>query len=177
MKTGTTDYKNWLIQAGRAISVVVIAVIISMIHGEMAMALSNVGPSNPGDRYSMTSDSTHTYEELHVPVYFKDNPGSVRVFVEDTKWGGGAYFNGVPIYGPGGEFTVGDFQHDSSTGYWKGMVRAHMIGSAMFQFRLRLERSDGIIAYATGAASQASNYYNGDMDDILGPFETKEMQM
>lgn len=177
MKTGTTDYKNWLIQAGRAISVVVIAVIISMIHGEMAMALSNVGPSNPGDRYSMTSDSTHTYEELHVPVYFKDNPGSVRVFVEDTKWGGGAYFNGVPIYGPGGEFTVGDFQHDSSTGYWKGMVRAHMIGSAMFQFRLRLERSDGIIAYATGAASQASNYYNGDMDDISGPFETKEMQM
>lgn len=177
MKTGTTDYKNWLIQAGRAISVVVIAVIISMIHGEMAMALSNVGPSNPGDRYSMTSDSTHTYEELHVPVYFKDNPGSVRVFVEDTKWGGGAYFNGVPIYGPGGEFTVGDFQHDSSTGYWKGMVRAHMISSAMFQFRLRLERSDGIIAYATGAASQASNYYNGDMDDILGPFETKEMQM
>ena len=177
MKTGTTDYKNWLIQAGRAISVVVIAVIISMIHGEMAMALSNVGPSNPGDRYSMTSDSTHTYEELHVPVYFKDNPGSVRVFVEDTKWGGGAYFNGVPIYGPGGEFTVGDFQHDSSTGYWKGMVRAHMISSAMFQFRLRLERSDGIIAYATGAASQASNYYNNDMDDILGPFETKEMQM
>lgn len=177
MKTGTTDYKNWLIQAGRAISVVVIAVIISMIHGEMAMALSNVGPSNPGDRYSMTSDSTHTYEELHVPVYFKDNPGSVRVFVEDTKWGGGAYFNGVPIYGPGGEFTVGDFQHDSSTGYWKGMVRAHMISSAMFQFRLRLERSDGIIAYATGAASQASNYYNGDMDDILGSFETKEMQM
>lgn len=180
MEVETINHKNhrsWLAWSGRIFLAVVITIIATIAHGSTAMALSNVGPSSPGDRYSMTRDGTHTYEELHVPVYFKDNPGSVRVFVEDTKWGGGAYFNGVPIYGPGGEFTVGDFQHDSSTGYWKGMVRAHMIGSAMFQFRLRLERSDGIIAYATGAASQASNYYNKDMEDISGPFETKEMQM
>lgn len=171
------NHRSWLAWSVRIFLAVVITIIVTIAHGSTAMALSNVGPSSPGDRYNMTKHSTHTYEQLDVPVYFKDNPGSVRVFVEDTKWGGGAYFNGVPIYGPGGEFTVGDFQHDSSTGYWKGMVRAHMIGSAMFQFRLRLERSDGIIAYATGAASQASNYYNNDMDDISGPFETKEMQM
>ncbi len=171
------NHRSWLAWSVRIFLAVVITIIVTIAHGSTAMALSNVGPSSPGDRYNMTKHSTHTYEQLDVPVYFKDNPGSVRVFVEDTKWGGGAYFNGVPIYGPGGEFTVGDFQHDSSTGYWKGMVRAHMIGSAMFQFRLRLERSDGIIAYATGAASQASNYYNNDMDDTSGPFETKEMQM
>jgi len=52
-----------------------------------------------------------------------------------------------------------------------------MASKLMFQFRLRLERTDGIIAYAKGAASQASNHYNNDMDDLLGPFETKEMQM
>ncbi len=171
------NHKSWLTWLGKALLAVAIITVLSTVHGSSAVALSHIGPSSPGDRYNMTDDPTHQYRQLEVPVYFKDNPGSVRVFVEDTKWGGGAYFNGVPIYGPGGEFTVGDFQHDSSTGYWKGMVRAHMIGSAMFQFRLRLERSDGIIAYATGAASQASNYYNGDMDDISGPFETKEMQM
>ena len=171
------NHKSWLTWLGKALLAVAIIMVLSTVHGSSAMALSHIGPSSPGDRYNMTDDPTHKYRQLEVPVYFKDNPGSVRVFVEDTKWGGGAYFNGVPIYGPGGEFTVGDFQHDSSTGYWKGMVRAHMIGSAMFQFRLRLERTDGIIAYATGAASQASNYYNGDMDDITGPFETKEMQM
>lgn len=171
------NHKSWLTWLGKALLAVAIIMVLSTVHGSSAMALSHIGPSSPGDRYSMTRDLTHTYEELHVPVYFKDNPGSVRVFVEDTKWRGGAYFNGTLIYGPGGEFTVENFQHDSSTGYWKGMVRAHMIGSAMFQFRLRLERSDGIIAYATGAASQASNHYNNDMDDLLGPFETKEMQM
>ena len=171
------NHKSWLTWLGKALLAVAIIMVLSTVHGSFAMALSHIGPSSPGDRYNMTDDPTHKYRQLEVPVYFKDNPGSVRVFVEDTKWGGGAYFNGVPIYGLGGEFTVGDFQHDSSTGYWKGMVRAHMIGSAMFQFRLRLERSDGIIAYATGAASQASNYYNGDMDDITGPFETKEMQI
>ena len=171
------NHKSWLTWLGKALLAVAIIMVLSTVHGSFAMALSHIGPSSPGDRYNMTDDPTHKYRQLEVPVYFKDNPGSVRVFVEDTKWGGGAYFNGVPIYGPGGEFTVGDFQYDRSTGYWKGMVRAHMIGSAMFQFRLRLERSDGIIAYATGAASQASNYYNGDMDDITGPFETKEMQI
>ena len=171
------NHKSWLTWLGKALLAVAIITVLSTVHGSSAVALSHIGPSSPGDRYNMTDDPTHQYRQLEVPVYFKDNPGSVRVFVEDTKWGGGASFNGVLIHGPGGEFTVENFQHDSSTGYWKGMVRAHMIGSAMFQFRLRLERSDGIIAYATGAASQASNYYNGDMDDTSGPFETKEMQM
>ncbi len=171
------NHRSWLAWSGRIFLAVVITIIATIAHGSVAMALSNIGPSSPGDRYSMTRDSTHTYEELHVPVYFKDNPGSVRVFVEDTKWRGGAYFNGTLIYGPGGEFTVSGFQYDKETGYWKSMIIAHMASKLMFQFRLRLERTDGIIAYAKGAASQASNHYNNDMDDLLGPFETKEMQM
>ena len=171
------NHKSWLTWLGKALLAVAIIMVLSTVHGSSAMALSHIGPSSPGDRYSMTRDSTHTYEELHVPVYFKDNPGSVRVFVEDTKWRGGAYFNGTLIYGPGGEFTVSGFQYDKETGYWKSMIIAHMASKLMFQFRLRLERTDGIIAYAKGAASQASNHYNNDMDDLLGPFETKEMQM
>ena len=173
----TINHKSWLTWLGKALLAVAIIMVLSTVHGSSAMALSHIGPSSPGDRYSMTRDSTHTYEELHVPVYFKDNPGSVRVFVEDTKWRGGAYFNGTLIYGPGGEFTVSGFQYDKETGYWKSMIIAHMASKLMFQFRLRLERTDGIIAYAKGAASQASNHYNNDMDDLLGPFETKEMQM
>lgn len=171
------NHKSWLTWLGKALLAVAIIMVLPTVHGSSAMALSHIGPSSPGDRYSMTRDSTHTYEELHVPVYFKDNPGSVRVFVEDTKWRGGAYFNGTLIYGPGGEFTVSGFQYDKETGYWKSMIIAHMASKLMFQFRLRLERTDGIIAYAKGAASQASNHYNNDMDDLLGPFETKEMQM
>ena len=171
------NHKSWLTWLGKALLAVAIIMVLSTVHGSSAMALSHIGPSSPGDRYSMTRDSTHTYEELHVPVYFKDNPGSVRVFVEDTKWRGGAYFNGTLIYGPGGEFTVSGFQYDKETGYWKSMIIAHMASKLMFQFRLRLERTDGIIAYAKGAASQASNHYNNDMDDLLGPFETKEIQM
>ena len=171
------NHKSWLTWLGKALLAVAIIMVLSTVHGSSAMALSHIGPSSPGDRYSMTRDQTHTYEELHVPVYFKDNPGSVRVFVEDTKWRGGAYFNGTLIYGPGGEFTVSGFQYDKETGYWKSMIIAHMASKLMFQFRLRLERTDGIIAYAKGAASQASNHYNNDMDDLLGPFETKEMQM
>lgn len=171
------NHKGWLTWLGKALLAVAIIMVLSTVHGSSAMALSHIGPSSPGDRYSMTRDSTHTYEELHVPVYFKDNPGSVRVFVEDTKWRGGAYFNGTLIYGPGGEFTVSGFQYDKETGCWKSMIIAHMASKLMFQFRLRLERTDGIIAYAKGAASQASNHYNNDMDDLLGPFETKEMQM
>lgn len=171
------NHKSWLTWLGKVLLAVAIIMVLSTVHGSSAMALSHIGPSSPGDRYSMTRDSTHTYEELHVPVYFKDNPGSVRVFVEDTKWRGGAYFNGTLIYGPGGEFTVSGFQYDKETGYWKSMIIAHMASKLMFQFRLRLERTDGIIAYAKGAASQASNHYNNDMDDLLGPFETKEMQM
>lgn len=171
------NHKSWLTWLGKALLAVAIIMVLSTVHGSSAMALSHIGPSSPGDRYSMTRDSTHTYEELHVPVYFKDNPGSVRVFVEDTKWRGGAYFNGTLIYGPGGEFTVSGFQYDKETGYWKSMIIAHMASKLMFQFRLRLERTDGIIAYAKGAVSQASNHYNNDMDDLLGPFETKEMQM
>ncbi len=171
------NHKSWLTWLGKALLAVAIIMVLSTVHGSSAMALSHIGPSSPGDRYSMTRDSTHTYEELHVPVYFKDNPGSVRVFVEDTKWRGGAYFNGTLIYGPGGEFTVSGFQYDKETGYWKSMIIAHMASKLMFQFRLRLERTDGIIAYAKGAASQASNHYNNDMEDLTGSFETKEMQM
>ena len=176
-KMNAINHKSWLTWLGKALLAVAIIMVLSAVHGSSAVALSHIGPSSPGDRYSMTRDSTHTYEELHVPVYFKDNPGSVRVFVEDTKWRGGAYFNGTLIYGPGGEFTVSGFQYDKETGYWKSMIIAHMASKLMFQFRLRLERTDGIIAYAKGAASQASNHYNNDMDDLLGPFETKEMHM
>ena len=170
------NHRSWLAWSGRIFLAVAITIITTIAHGSTTMALSNVGPSSPGDRYNMTEHSTHKYRQLEVPVYFKDNPGSVRVFVEDTKWGGGAYFNGVPIYGPGGEFTVSGFQYDNLTGYWKGVVRAHMIGSAMFQFKLRLERSDGIIAYGTGRASQADGRYNNVMTDNDGHYD-KTMEM
>ena len=170
------NHKSWLTWLGKALLAVAIITVLSTVHGSTTMALSNVGPSSPGDRYNFTEHSTHKYRELEVPVYFKDNPGSVRVFVEDTKWGGGAYFNGTPIYGPGGEFTVSGFQYDNLTGYWKGVVRAHMIGSAMFQFKLRLERSDGIIAYGTGRASQADGRYNNVMTDNDGHYD-KTMEM
>ena len=179
VKVETINHKNhrsWLAWSGRIFLAVVITIIATIAHGSTTMALSNVGPSSPGDRYNFTEHSTHKYRELEVPVYFKDNPGSVRVFVEDTKWGGGAYFNGTPIYGPGGEFTVSGFQYDNLTGYWKGVVRAHMIGSAMFQFKLRLERSDGIIAYGTGRASQADGLYNNVMTDNDGHYD-KTMEM
>lgn len=171
------NHKGWLTWLGKALLVVAITMVLSTVHGSSAVALSHIGPSSPGDRYNMSDDPTHQYRQLIVPVYFRDNPGSVKVFVEDTRWRGGAYFNGTLIYGPGGEFTVEGFQHDKETGYWKGTIIAHMAGNLMFQFRLRLERTDGIIAYAKGAASQASNHYNNDMDDITGPFETKEMQI
>ncbi|MFC2510878.1 MAG: hypothetical protein ACFNZD_00870 [Candidatus Nanoperiomorbus sp.] len=171
------NHKGWLTWLGKALLAAAIIMVLSTVHGSSAMALSHVGPSSPGDRYSMTDDRTHRYRQLEVPVYFKDNPGSVRVFVEDTKWDGGAYFNGTPIYGPGGEFTVSGFQYDNLTGYWKGVVRAHMIGNAIFQFRLRLERSDGIIAYGTGRASQADGRYNrDDMTDNNGHYD-KTMEM
>lgn len=170
------NHRSWLAWSGRIFLAVAITIITTIAHGSTTMALSNVGPSSPGDRYNMTEHSTHKYRQLEVPVYFKDNPGSVRVFVEDTKWGGGAYFNGVAIYGPGGEFTVSGFQYDNLTGYWKGVVRAHMIGSAMFQFKLRLERSDGIIAYGTGRASQADGRYNNVMTDNDGHYD-KTMEM
>lgn len=170
------NHRSWLAWSGRIFLAVAITIIATIAHGSTTMALSNVGPSSPGDRYNMTEHSTHKYRQLEVPVYFKDNPGSVRVFVEDTKWGGGAYFNGVAIYGPGGEFTVSGFQYDNLTGYWKGVVRAHMIGSAMFQFKLRLERSDGIIAYGTGRASQADGRYNNVMTDNDGHYD-KTMEM
>ncbi len=170
------NHKSWLTWLGKALLAVAIIMVLSTVHGSTTMALSNVGPSSPGDRYNFIEHSTHKYRELEVPVYFKDNPGSVRVFVEDTKWGGGAYFNGTPIYGSGGEFTVSGFQYDNLTGYWKGVVRAHMIGSAMFQFKLRLERSDGIIAYGTGRASQADGRYNNVMTDNDGHYD-KTMEM
>lgn len=170
------NHRSWLAWSGRIFLAVVITIIATIAHGSTTMALSNVGPSSPGDRYNFTEHSTHKYKELEVPVYFKDNPGSVRVFVENTKWGGGAYFNGTPIYGSGGEFTVSGFQYDNLTGYWKGVVRAHMIGSAMFQFKLRLERSDGIIAYGTGRASQADGRYNNVMTDNDGHYD-KTMEM
>lgn len=175
------NHKGWLTWLGKALLAVAIIMILSTIHGSSAMALSNVGPSSPGDRYNLTEDSTHPYTELEVPVYFKDKPGGdVGIKVFDALWGdsnNGAIFNGgVHIHGDG-HFTInaGDFWYDSSTGYWKAMVRAYLIGK-IFQFKLQLDRGDGIIAYATGRASQASVRYNDRMRDIFG-HERKEMQM
>ena len=175
------NHKGWLTWLGKALLAVAIIMILSTIHGSSAMALSNVGPSSPGDRYNLTKHTTHPYTELEVPVYFKDKPDSdVGVQVFDAPWGdsnNGAIFNGgVRIHGED-HFTInaGDFWYDSSTGYWKAMVRAYLIGN-IFQFKLRLDRGDGIIAYATGRASQASIWYNDNMGDING-HERKEMQM
>lgn len=181
MEAKIIDRKSWLVWLNRVFLAVAVTMIISIARGSSAMALSNVGPSSPGDRYNLTEDSTHSYTELEVPVYFKDKPGGdVGIKVFDALWGdsnNGAIFNGgVHIHGDG-HFTInaGDFWYDSSTGYWKAMVRAYLIGK-MFQFKLQLDRGDGIIAYATGRASQASTRYNGRMRDIIG-HERKEMQM
>lgn len=181
MEAKIIDRKSWLVWLNRVFLAVAVTMIISIARGSSAMALSNVGPSSPGDRYNLTEDSTHPYTELEVPVYFKDKPGGdVGIKVFDALWGdsnNGAIFNGgVHIHGDG-HFTInaGDFWYDSSTGYWKAMVRAYLIGK-IFQFKLQLDRGDGIIAYATGRASQASTRYNGRMGDIIG-HERKEMQM
>ena len=181
MEAKTINRKSWLVWLNRVFLTVAVTMIISIARGSVTMALSSVGPSSWGDRYNLTSHSTHPYTELEIPIYFKDNPGSVGVQVFDTQrsphdWGSGAVFNGgARIYGDG-HFTVSGFSHDTSTGYWIAWIHAYLIGST-FQFRLRLDKSDGIIAYATGRASQASANYNFDMGDISGPFETKEMQM
>lgn len=183
MEAKTINRKSWLVWLNRVFLTVAVAMIISIARGSVTMALSNVGPSSWGDRYNLTKDSTHPYTELEVPVYFKDKPDSdvgVKVFDihrSPGDWSSGAVFNGgARIYGDG-HFTVnaGDFWYDSSTGYWKARIRASLIGS-LFQFKLQLDRSDGIIAYATGRASQASIRYNDRMGDIIG-HERKEMQM
>lgn len=183
MEAKIIDRKSWLVWLNRVFLAVAVTMIISIARGSTTMALSNVGPSSPGDRYNLTKHSTHPYTELEVPVYFKDKPDSdvgVKVFDihrSPGDWSSGAVFNGgARIYGDG-HFTVnaGDFRYDSSTGYWKARIRASLIGS-LFQFKLQLDRSDGIIAYATGRASQASIRYNDRMTDIIG-HERKEMQM
>lgn len=181
MEAKIINRKSWLVWLNRVFLTVAVTMIISIARGSVTMALSSVGPSSWGDRYNLTSHSTHPYTELEVPVYFKDKPGGdVGIKVFDALWGdsnNGAIFNGgVHIHGDG-HFTInaGDFWYDSSTGYWKAMVRAYLIGK-IFQFKLQLDRGDGIIAYATGRASQASVRYNGRMRDIFG-HERKEMQM
>lgn len=183
MEAKIINRKSWLVWLNRVFLAMAVTMIISVARGSVTMALSNVGPSSPGDRYNLTKDSTHPYTELEVPVYFKDKPDSdVGVQVFDIHrspgdWSSGAVFNGgARIYGDG-HFTVnaGDFWYDSSTGYWKARICASLIGG-LFQFKLRLDRSDGIIAYATGRASQASIWYNDRMGDISG-HERKEMQM
>lgn len=183
MEAKIIDRKSWLVWLNRVFLAVAVTMIISIARGSVTMALSSVGPSSWGDRYNLTSHSTHPYTELEVPVYFKDKPDSdvgVKVFDihrSPGDWSSGAVFNGgARIYGDG-HFTVntGDFWYDSSTGYWKARIRASLIGS-LFQFKLQLDRSDGIIAYATGRASQASIRYNDRMGDIIG-HERKEMQM
>ena len=173
------NHRSWFAWSGRIFLAVVITIMVTISHGSTAMALSNVGPSNPNDRYNMTLDKTHQYTTLEVPIYFKYNPGRVRVRVFDgRRWNEGAVFNGVWISGEGGAFEVSDFRHDELTGYWKGWVKARLgEGIKIYQFRLRLESpSDGIIAYGTGRASQADGSYNYDMRDNDGHYD-KTMEM
>lgn len=173
------NHRSWFAWSGRIFLAVVITIMVTISHGSTAMALSNVGPSNPNDRYNMTLDKTHQYTTLEVPIYFKYNPGRVRVRVFDgRRWNEGAVFNGVWISGEGGAFEVSDFRHDELTGYWKGWVKARLgEGIKIYQFRLRLESpSDGIIAYGTGRASQADGRYNYDMRDNDGHYD-KTMEM
>ena len=173
------NHRSWLAWSVRIFLAVVITIIVTIAHGSTAMALSNVGPGNPNDRYNLTRDSTHQYTTLEVPIYFKYNPGRVIVRVFDgRRWNEGAVFNGVWISGEGGTFEVSDFRHDKLTGYWKGWVKA-MLGEGIkiYQFRLRLESpSDGIIAYGTGRASQADGHYNYIMTDNDGHYD-KTMEM
>lgn len=173
------NHRSWFAWSGRIFLAVVITIMVTISHGSTAMALSNVGPSNPNDRYDMTLDKTHQYTTLEVPIYFKYNPGRVRVRVFDgRRWNEGAVFNGVWISGEGGTFEVSDFRHDELTGYWKGWVKARLgEGIKIYQFRLQLESpSDGIIAYGTGRASQADGRYNYDMGDNDGHYD-KTMEM
>ncbi len=173
------NHRSWFAWSGRIFLAVVITIMVTISHGSTAMALSNVGPSNPNDRYNMTLDKTHQYTTLEVPIYFKYNPGRVIVRVFDgRRWNEGAVFNGVWISGEGGTFEVSDFRHDELTGYWKGWVKARLgKGIKIYQFRLRLESpSDGIIAYGTGRASQADGRYNYDMRDNNGHYD-KTMEM
>ena len=173
------NHRSWFAWSGRIFLAVVITIMVTISHGSTAMALSNVGPSNPNDRYDMTLDKTHQYTTLEVPIYFKYNPGRVRVRVFDgRRWNEGAVFNGVWISGEGGTFEVSDFRHDELTGYWKGWVKARLgEGIKIYQFRLQLESpSDGIIAYGTGRASQADGRYNYDMRDNDGHYD-KTMEM
>lgn len=173
------NHRSWFAWSGRIFLAVVITIMVTISHGSTAMALSNVGPSNPNDRYNMTLDKTHQYTTLEVPIYFKYNPGRVRVRVFDgRRWNEGAVFNGVWISGEGGTFEVSDFRHDELTGYWKGWVKARLgEGIKIYQFRLRLESpGDGIIAYGTGRASQADGSYNYDMRDNDGHYD-KTMEM
>lgn len=173
------NHRSWFAWSGRIFLAVVITIMVTISHGSTAMALSNVGPSNPNDRYNMTLDKTHQYTTLEVPIYFKYNPGRVRVRVFDgRRWNEGAVFNGVWISGEGGTFEVSDFRHDELTGYWKGWVKARLgEGIKIYQFRLQLESpSDGIIAYGTGRASQADGRYNYDMRDNDGHYD-KTMEM
>ena len=173
------NHRSWFAWSGRIFLAVVITIMVTISHGSTAMALSNVGPGNPNDRYNLTRDSTHQYTTLEVPIYFKYNPGRVIVRVFDgRRWNEGAVFNGVWISGEGGTFEVSDFRHDKLTGYWKGWVKA-MLGEGIkiYQFRLRLESpSDGIIAYGTGRASQADGHYNYIMTDNDGHYD-KTMEM
>lgn len=175
------NHRSWFAWSGRIFLAVVITIMVTISHGSTAMALSNVGPSNPNDRYNMTLDKTHQYTTLEVPIYFKYNPGRVRVRVFDgRRWNEGAVFNGVWISGEGGTFEVSDFRHDELTGYWKGWVKARLgEGIKIYQFRLQLESpSDGIIAYGTGRASQADGRYNYDMRDNDGHYDkTIEMAL
>lgn len=173
------NHRSWFAWSGRIFLAVVITIMVTISHGSTAMALLNVGPSNPNDRYNMTLDGTHQYTTLEVPIYFKYNPGRVRVRVFDgRRWNEGAVFNGVWISGEGGTFEVSDFRHDELTGYWKGWVKARLgEGIKIYQFRLQLESpSDGIIAYGTGRASQADGRYNYDMRDNDGHYD-KTMEM
>lgn len=173
------NHRSWFAWSGRIFLAVAITIIATIAHGSTAMALSNVGPSNPNDRYNMTLDKTHQYTTLEVPIYFKYNPGRVRVCVFDgRRRNEGAVFNGVWISGEGGTFEVSDFRYDELTGYWKGWVKARLgEGIKIYQFRLRLESpSDGIIAYGTGRASQADGRYNYDMGDNDGHYD-KTMEM
>ena len=169
-----------------ALYVFVLAVIANaMFCAAPAQAgLNNTGPSDAGSgnlRYNLSLYGTHTYTHLQIPVYFRYNPGTVRVKSDFVYTRGDAKvsFNGGPAHSGLYYFDIGGFYYDSTSGLYKSVITADLRSAdggtnwtkgklEVYQFRMRLMNpSDGWIAYGGGAVSQADvNYHlwnpNGD---------------
>ena len=141
--------------------------------------LNNTGPSDTGAlRYNLSVYKTHCYNQLSIPVYYRYNPGTVRVKLDyvyirgnaKVSVNGGTPTDQAPYY-----FDLGGFYYDSASGLYKSTITADLYDAnnqfiscssenlerpEVYQFRLRLESpSDGWVAYGGGRVSQADENY------------------